>query len=364
LVVAACCLFLSAAALQQPPGDAKPPGETWKKDATSHLVAKALQDPLEEQIELVVAEEKQKVGGISLAIAVSMILHALLIIWFIRSYHPTAAPANVPIARYVELIKQNPQQFTEAPGPRTDTAPMTAPLSNANRRASTPEPTGDMPTRRPGDGSGIYTPRTPPPGQRPQQQPATAPQTAQNPQEASPDATAQQERPQTSTDPLIYREPARAAAASGPVDWRSAIRDVRKVASLGGGSDEPENPNGGGGDKGFAEQGPLSFETQWYDWGDYAQSMISRIRVNWYANMPQIIRTGMQGVVTIRFTIHRDGQITDVTILKSSGVPPYDFAAKKAIELSSPLNPLPADFPRPAERVTAMFYYNTPLPNR
>ncbi len=319
---------------------------------------------MEEQIELVVAEEKRKAGGISLAIGVSLVLHSLLIIWFIRSYHPAATPANVPIARYVELIKQNPQQFTEAPGPRTDTAPLNAPLSNANRKASTPEPTGNLPTKRPGDGGGLFTPPTPPPGPRAQQQPsASAPQAAQDAQQASPDATAQQQ-PQTSTDPLIYREPARAAAAaSGPVDWRSAIRDVRKMASLGGGGDEPE-VEGSGGDKGFAEQGPISFETQWYDWGDYAQSMVSRIRVNWYANMPQIIRTGMGGVVTIRFTIHRDGQITDVTILKSSGVPPYDFAAKKAIELSSPLNHLPADFPRPSERVTAMFYYNTPLPAR
>ena len=90
--------------------------------------------------------------------------------------------------------------------------------------------------------------------------------------------------------------------------------------------------------------------------------MVSKIRVNWYANMPQLIRTGIGGVVTIRFTIQRDGRITDVTLLKSSGHPPYDFAARKAIELSSPLNPLPADFPNRDERVTAMFYYNTRIP--
>ena len=67
---------------------------------------------------------------------------------------------------------------------------------------------------------------------------------------------------------------------------------------------------------------------------------------------------GVKGVVTIRFTIHRDGRVSDVTILKSSGAPPYDLAAKKAIELSSPLRALPQDFPKPTERVTCMFYYN------
>ena len=70
----------------------------------------------------------------------------------------------------------------------------------------------------------------------------------------------------------------------------------------------------------------------------------------------------MKGVVTIRFTIQRDGRITEVTLLNSSGVPPYDNAARKSIELSSPLNPLPKDFPKPTERVTAMFYYNSTPP--
>jgi len=66
--------------------------------------------------------------------------------------------------------------------------------------------------------------------------------------------------------------------------------------------------------------------------------------------------------VTIRFTIHRDGRISDVTILSPSGITPYDFAAKKAIELASPLKPLPPDFPKETEHVTAMFYYNQEPP--
>jgi TonB family protein len=153
----------------------------------------------------------------------------------------------------------------------------------------------------------------------------------------------------------------KASAASGPtVDWNQAIRKVGEVASLGGGDNLDLERIGG--ERGTAEQGPLSFETRWFDWGDYAQSMVSRIRVNWYGNMPQIIRSGIKGVVTIRFTIHRDGRISDITILESSTVPPYDFAARKALELSSPLNPLPKNFPKDTERVTAQFYYNTEIP--
>jgi TonB family protein len=66
--------------------------------------------------------------------------------------------------------------------------------------------------------------------------------------------------------------------------------------------------------------------------------------------------------VTIRFTIQRSGAITDVEMISSSEVPPYDFAAGKAIELASPLSPLPADFPNASERVTCTFLYNQRAP--
>ncbi|HEX2121759.1 MAG TPA: cell envelope integrity protein TolA [Thermoanaerobaculia bacterium] len=315
---------------------------------------------MEERIDLGVLEEKPRRGGISLAVAISFILHAGLLILFIRSHRPMPQTAqNVPMARYVELIGQNPQEFTEAPGPAVESAPLTAPLSDANRKASGPNPTGTTPTNRPGDGGGLYTPPSNPLPRAPQQA-AQQPQPAQQPMNAGADAPAPAEPQKIDTDRLVYHQPTQASAAAGTVDWNSAIKEVSKVASLGG--DGMDLGQLVGGEKGTYEQGPISFETQWYDWGPYAQSMVSKIRVNWYANMPQIIRTGMSGHVTIRFTIQRDGRITDVTILKSSNVPPYDFAAKKAIELSSPLNPLPKDFPNPTERVTCLFYYNMEVP--
>ncbi|HEV7240072.1 MAG TPA: TonB family protein [Thermoanaerobaculia bacterium] len=317
---------------------------------------------MQERIDLVVvAEERRKAGGLSVSVVVSLVLHALLLIWFIRSYRAIPpSPQDVPIARYIELMKQNPREFVEAPGPAVERAPMNAPLSDRNRKASMPEPTGSQPTTRPGQGGRIYTPPSQAAGRGgPQQQAVAASPGAQPQNDPFAAATTGQARTAPSDASLVYREPTK-ASASGIVDWRSAIRQAGRDAVAGGG--DGIDLASIGGDQGFAEQGPLSFETQWYDWGEYAQSMVSRIRVNWYANMPQIIRTGMKGVVTIRFTIHRDGRISDITILKSSGVPPYDQAARKAIELSSPLKPLPKDFPNPTERVTCMFYYNMEIP--
>jgi TonB family protein len=317
---------------------------------------------LRDRIDLVVLEEQRKAGGLSLSVAISLLLHAALVLWFARAYRPVAkVAADVPIARYVELMKQNPQTFTEAPGTKVDRAPIDAPLSDANRRAAIPEPTGDQPTTRPGDGRGLYTPPSGdgrPPAPRPQ--PQVAPQQEQRGGQSALSDGSELTQP---ADGMVYRQPSNRGGETGtPVDWKAAIREAARQSVAAGGSGGIDLGGAGGGEKGYAEAGPLSFETQWYDWGEYAASMVGRIRVNWYANMPQIIRTGMQGVVTIRFTIHRDGRISDVEILKSSGVPPYDFAARKAIELSSPLNALPKDFPNPTERVTAMFFYNMEIP--
>ena len=320
---------------------------------------------VEDRIELLV-EPKRRGTGVAIAIAASIVLHVVFIIWVVRNYQPVAATdaSSKPIMRYVQLLKENPQ-FTEAPGKKVQQAPLHGLFSDANRKAAMPKPTGDQPTQRPGDGSAIYAPPTPasPRGsQQHQQQPSAAAQTAAaQPNAAAPgqEGAPPADSAQRAMSDLVYHPPTQANA--GAVDWRGAIKKVGEVASLGG-SQQGLDLGNPGGDKGFAENGQLSFETQWYDWGAYAQSMVSRIRVNWYANMPDLIRTGMKGVVTIRFTIQRNGAITDVTILNGSGVPPYDFAAKKAIELSSPLNPLPADFPNKSERVTCMFYYNLEPP--
>jgi TonB family protein len=321
---------------------------------------------LDEQLEFIV-EEEERPAGVSWSVIASIVAHAALILWVIHSYHPVQpGDAAPPIAKYVELIRQNPRDFTEAPGPKIDKAPITAPLSDANRKASTPQPTGDTPTRRPGDGSRVFMPPQQSGDAGRQSPPPQAAQTAQQP--SSPMVPPSQPAQHADTSALTFRQPTQqqqaAAAASGQVDWHNAIREVGKVASLGSGHQGLDLGQLGG-EKGTAEAGPLSFETQWYDWGEYAESMVSKIRVHWYEEMPMpLLQSGMKGVVTIRFTIHRDGRITDVTILNSSSVTPYDFAAMKAIELASPLKPLPPDFPKDTERVTAMFYYNQEPPNR
>jgi protein TonB len=109
--------------------------------------------------------------------------------------------------------------------------------------------------------------------------------------------------------------------------------------------------------------GPLSFDTEWYDWGPYAAEMLRRIRYHW--EIPEIAQMGVPGVVRIHFFIERNGTVSGIEIQSGSGRPPLDFAAHDAIENASPLPPLPADLGGVFhEGVTITFYYNTAVPER
>ncbi|MEA2328724.1 MAG: hypothetical protein QOE68_3683, partial [Thermoanaerobaculia bacterium] len=221
----------------------------------------------EETIDLLGNQADSRRGGVS-AVIVSFIVHALLLAYFVATYKPLSKDAPAPpIARYVELIRQNPDKtFVEAPGRKLDHAPSpNAAFSDGNRKASTPHPTGEQPTQRPGDGSQIYTPPKTPAGQQQQASPSQQASTAAGQQQA---AAATPPNPQALST-LTYRQPSQANAAVGPVNWRNAIKEVGKVASLGGGQDGPDIKGAAGGEKGFAQDGPLSFESQWFDWGDY-----------------------------------------------------------------------------------------------
>lgn len=299
-------------------------------------------------------DDRPKDGGVAIAAIASVVLHLLLALaGYMRLVQLQRERASAPVPQIVQFIPRAPgiSSYVEAPGAALPEPPRNpnAALSNANRRAASPRATGTRPTSTPGD-AGIYTPG----GQQQRQLPAqrtASPRREQTPEVVSASAV-------TGLPPAA--QPGPETESQKGVDWRGAIREVGKFASLG----DARNVGTSGGERGFAESGPISFESQWFDWGDYADSMVRKIRVNWYDNMPPIIRMGVKGVVTIRFTIQRNGRITDVTILSSSEVPPFDFAAKKAIEISSPLAPLPSNFPNATERVTATFYYNLNPPSR
>jgi len=116
-----------------------------------------------------------------------------------------------------------------------------------------------------------------------------------------------------------------------------------------------DNPTGGL----SGPLGGLSFDTPGFDWGPYARKIYWVIWTNWTRGWPPAAWAGIKGVVTVHFTIQRDGRITGITVLDPSGTPAFDTCATVALEASSPLPPLPENFPEESEGITARFLYNT-----
>jgi len=72
---------------------------------------------------------------------------------------------------------------------------------------------------------------------------------------------------------------------------------------------------------------------------EYLAQMVQRIRQNWNANQ------GAAGQPVIKFTIRRDGMLTNVEVEKSSGQDLLDLEARRAVAKTMQLPPLPREFP-------------------
>jgi TonB family protein len=84
---------------------------------------------------------------------------------------------------------------------------------------------------------------------------------------------------------------------------------------------------------------------------DYIALMNARILPNW--NRQQEVK----GLVTMKFTIQRDGRLVDPIMERSSGVAALDNAARRAIEVTRQLTPLPAAYTNPALTIHLTFEY-------
>jgi TonB family protein len=85
---------------------------------------------------------------------------------------------------------------------------------------------------------------------------------------------------------------------------------------------------------------------------EYLATMITRIRSAWNQN-----QGGARGTSLIRFTIQRDGRITDATIFQPSGTTTLDTAALRAVLATRTLPPLPDAYSNPTLTMRLSFLY-------
>ena len=113
-----------------------------------------------------------------------------------------------------------------------------------------------------------------------------------------------------------------------------------------GGSGNYGNPGGGGGAPGIdALREP--------DFGPYMRELQRRIKLNW--DPP---KGNESKRVVLLFKIAKDGRLLSCRVQKSSGMPTADQAALKAVELTAPFRPLPADFKGQSIDIQFTFDYN------
>jgi TonB family protein len=85
---------------------------------------------------------------------------------------------------------------------------------------------------------------------------------------------------------------------------------------------------------------------------EYVATFVQRIQQNWNQNQ------GVTAEVVVKFTIQRDGTMTDVQVEKPSGFIALDMAAQRAVLATARLPPLPAQFTNPTLTVHLTFDYS------
>jgi TonB family protein len=127
-----------------------------------------------------------------------------------------------------------------------------------------------------------------------------------------------------------------------------------------------DRSNSGSSDSAHADFGStveVLTPTQGIDFSTYLKQLVTSVKRNWYAIMPESASKGEQGKVVVRFHIRRDGKlpIGDPIIETASGKAPFDRAALGAIRGSAPFQHLPVAFGGPSIELRFTFLYNLPV---
>jgi protein TonB len=102
---------------------------------------------------------------------------------------------------------------------------------------------------------------------------------------------------------------------------------------------------------------PLLFDPEGADFTAWTNHFKNEVYRNWI--VPPSVSLGIRGHVDLEFLVERDGTMSALRIVRSSGTPALDRAARNAL-MGSRFLPLPADF-RPAQvAMQVSFFYNEP----
>lgn len=103
------------------------------------------------------------------------------------------------------------------------------------------------------------------------------------------------------------------------------------------------------------EEPTVLSDTHGVNFGSWLRLVYYRVRDNWYAVIPELIRSGTKGKVVVIFDVRNDGRIENLQVVRTSGLSPYDRAAVSSLKLSEPFPSFPPAFK--GEFITLQFSY-------
>lgn len=89
------------------------------------------------------------------------------------------------------------------------------------------------------------------------------------------------------------------------------------------------------------------------DFEQYMRKMQKNIKANW--NPP---KNSASSSVTLKYSIQKNGELKNVSVIKSSGDEKIDFAAVKSLKMTAPFEPLPDSFKGNHIDIQFTFDYN------
>lgn len=288
-----------------------------------------------------------------LTVVVHLLLVILILVW---PEVPWVKEAEA--RRQQELEAQRLQRMEQRENPRfvfmepkvemRATPPERAELSDLDRRASSPEravePKNPLPFARGNTPERIEADPVAGPRERPE--PPAPPAGG-----ANGEATRELPPLREATNGLTLPKPEPPKPEMrGPSTGilADAIRNVQKYV----GQESFNNPQGGAPDQNFPS---IQFDSKGVEFGPWLRRFVAQIRRNWF--IPYAAMT-MKGHVVVTFNVHKDGRITDLTVVKPSSVDAFTNSAFNALAASNPTIALPPEYPDDRAFFTVTFYFN------
>ena len=130
-----------------------------------------------------------------------------------------------------------------------------------------------------------------------------------------------------------------------------ALRNLQRYVQ----NESFDNQGGSGG-----QFGPeIQFDTKGVEFGPWIRRFIAQVKRNWFIPYAAM---SMKGHVVITFNVHKDGTISDLSVVGPSPVDAFNNAAFGALSGSNPTQPLPPEYPADKAFFTITFFYNETPP--